>query len=103
MTITTYTAGPAQSMNRRMVSMPVQNSAACATQRIAYEIQPSASSPRKLTCVSAWTREELQEDDVQRLGGEVGLHAVPGHRDEPADDGGDVRPLTPKIARLITG
>ena len=33
--MTTYTAGPAQSMNLRMVSMPVQNSAAWATQRIA--------------------------------------------------------------------
>lgn len=34
MIITTYTAGPAQSMKRRMTSMPFQNRATWATHRI---------------------------------------------------------------------
>ena len=55
---------------------------------------PALRARGSSTCMSACeAREELQEDDVERLGGEVGLHAVPGHRDEPADDGGDVRAL----------
>ena len=33
--MTTYTAGPAQSMKRLIASMPRQNTAAWATQRIA--------------------------------------------------------------------
>ncbi len=37
------------------------------------------------------TWEELQEDDVERFGGEEGLHAVPCHGDDAADDGRDVR------------
>jgi hypothetical protein len=36
-----------------MVSMPVQNSAAWANHRMAKEIQPSASSPRKVGSMSA--------------------------------------------------
>ncbi|MCY1231726.1 hypothetical protein D9M72_441860 [compost metagenome] len=45
--ITTYTAGPAQSMNLRMVSMPVQNTSACNTQSTMNAAQPSVESPAK--------------------------------------------------------
>jgi hypothetical protein len=36
-------------------------------------------------------REELEQHDVQRGRSQVGLDAVPRHRDQAADDGGDVR------------
>src|SRR5215467_13199891 len=45
--ITTYTAVPAQSMKRRMASMPCQNTKACSTHMAMKATQPSVDRPAK--------------------------------------------------------
>ena len=48
--MTMYTAGPAQSMNLRMASMPCQNTKACNTHMTMKATQPSADRPTKPCC-----------------------------------------------------
>ena len=72
--------------------MPRQNTAAWATHRSRSRCSRAATGRGSRRVVQpAAARPELEEDDDQRLGGQVGLHAVPGDGDQAADDGGDVR------------
>ena len=84
--ITTQIAGPAQSWNRRTVSMPRRMTNSCSTQSTANAAQPSMSRPRKFDpSVVGEAGPGRDREHDHRLRREPGLDAVPGDGDRRPD------------------
>lgn len=91
-------------MNFLMASMPIQNRAPCATHRIAYEIQPSADSPRN-ECSSSPAEagmnfRKMMLSDCAARNVCTPYQAIAMR---PRMIAGTFAPSTPNTARLITG